>query len=309
MISILQIYFGVDIARVFYFSLSSNVKVGSGFLRYPSFFYDAQIAGLFFSVVSVLCVGFISTITKNKNLAICLLGLGLFSLVLTGTRIALIGFFVSIFIFNLNNKQKLMSVFLFCVGTVLFILCVNNFTWLNLDPQRFSMPGIISSIETRISFWGNALIILLNNPLGVGFGDGNLYAAAVEQNLTGNGIYGFSSGNYAQFESSFFDIACALGYIGAVGMIWILGSFYYLGVFLYKKRRECPILTYSKNLMGAMTCFLICCLTAPMNRHDQGKFLFVFILGAMFSLYRIHLDDTKNSSSSSEMCYENITNQ
>ncbi|MBN2144940.1 MAG: O-antigen ligase family protein [Candidatus Aureabacteria bacterium] len=291
MMSVIQIFFGIETNRIFTYNLGFNTISKSGFLRYPSIFIDAQTAALFFSVTGILLGGYFSVVQKNFKWNFFFMAWGTFFLLLTGTRIAYAGFLLSLFIFTFNKTQKVVSLIVLALVFALFAIWSIGISFpfmSSIDTDRFTIYNLLKSVETRLEFWGNGLITFLNNPLGSGLGASNLYAAAVKSNLTGHGI-GYLQENIAQFESAFFDISCSLGYIGLVGILWLLGYFFYLGRLLYKKRDEIPLLEFSRYLMGAMSCFIICCLTAPVNRQDSVKFLFIFLLGSMFYLYITYL--------------------
>jgi hypothetical protein len=291
-VSMIQIFFGIDSNRIFTYNQGLNTVSRSGFLRYSSIFIDAQTAALFFSVTSILLSGYFSVFHNKIKWVVFSLAWGGFFLLLTGTRIAYAGFLISIFLFIFNKTQKIISLILLGLVSAIFAIwsigiSINFMS--NIDTDRFTAYDVSKSVETRVEFWANGLITFINNPLGTGLGASNLYAAAVKSNLTGHGI-GFLQRNIAQFESAFFDISCSLGYIGLAGIIWLLGYFFYLGRLLYKKRDEIPLLEFSRYLMSAMCCFIICCLTAPLNREDPVKFIFILLLGSMFYLYETFIN-------------------
>lgn len=144
--------------------LNQNV-LGEGNIRYPGFFMDAQINGIFLAMVSFFCLFNFRKFGNIQYSQILLFSLVLVGLLLTGSRSAFIGFaggIVLLIFFMKGNLRFHIVRYVALAGVLLFFSAgtINTF-------DRFQ--SIDKSYDFRANIWEGALDIFKEQPIfGIG---------------------------------------------------------------------------------------------------------------------------------------------
>ena len=162
----------VGLNFTFYSSLNQNVTDG-GKNRYPGFFGDSQMSGVFLAMMSFL---FLLNLENPKRPAIknyIFFGIAMLAIILAGSRSALLGFgagLIMLVIFVGGNFRVTAMVFGVLIGAVLLYFS-DSFVLF----QRFST--LDDSIDFRASIWEGAYDIFKKNfAFGIGINNYQDYA-------------------------------------------------------------------------------------------------------------------------------------
>lgn len=165
----------------FYSMLNQNV-LGEQSTRYPGFFMDAQLSGVFFAMISFVWLLSFSDTRQFSSKQLLLFTITLGGLMMTGSRSPMIGvagaLVFMLILFHGNFRYQLLRfVALGGVAAILAFATTNVF-------HRFN--DMDESISFRQNIWDGALDIFKEHPvLGIG---SNNYKAYVERHAQGQSI-------------------------------------------------------------------------------------------------------------------------
>ena len=291
-VSLLQGAFGITLIRFSFWDYNQNVGLEGSIKRIPSVFWEAQSAGQYFAVAATLCLGAWRSYFKGIRWLPLLATAGAMGLLLTISRAAIAAFVVSIVVLQTLTLSLKKVVALVTAATLLVIF--GAVLYENALPrsmkQRLAWTETSTTWEERYRLWTESLPIIVNNPLGVGLGGENLYAAGLRHGA--HFISDFdkfkTSERSTHFENSFLQILYSLGIPGLLGFLAVLVKYFALGLGLFRGKDGSVEATFAVFLVGAMIAWLLCLFTSPLILEPQSMFVFVLLLALMNSLTVTH---------------------
>jgi O-antigen ligase len=167
---LIQMLVGVEFS--FYKELNQNV-FDNGKIRYPGFFMDSQMSGLFLAMLSFLFLLNIKKANHPTGKNYLYFGFIIVAILLAGSRSAMLGFgagLLFLIIFAGGNFRTTALVYGVFIGAVILYFA-DSFVLF----KRFG--GIDESINFRASIWDGALEIFKKNyVLGIGINNYQAYA-------------------------------------------------------------------------------------------------------------------------------------
>ena len=165
-----QMLLGLDFT--FYTSLNQNVMDG-GKIRYPGFFADSQMSGVFLAMMSFFFLLNLKDPKRPTTNNYIYFGIAILAVILAGSRSALLGFGAGLLILAIfvgGNFRLTAMVFGVLIGVVLLYFA-DSFVLF----QRFST--LDDSLDFRASIWDGAYEIFKKNfSLGIGINNYQDYA-------------------------------------------------------------------------------------------------------------------------------------
>lgn len=280
MISLGQLLFGINSIKFFFGEYNPNTNIYGIASRIPSFFSDAQEAGLFYATASFLILGLISMIKKGRIFLYMILIGVLFCLLLTITRIAVLGLLAGWAVVSLRN-------FSFCRSVILGLLLTFGLFTGGLIYQK-TLPGPIKErlskhsrekgFDFRYKLWRESLPIAATNLLGVGLGGQNLYAAGLKNNVYFPPVLreNLAARQYTHFENSYLDLLYSLGFAGVGAFLFLLTQYFIAARGVTSRSHRGNL--FSFYLTGGMVAWLFCASTSPQFSNAQAMIIFVLLL-------------------------------
>ena len=276
-----QFIFGIDSIRLFFGEYNANVGLFGQIKRFPSFFADAQEAGLFFSTMGIFLMGFTSKYFK-RNFALKTIIILLFLLLLfNGTRIAIFSLVIGIIILAILQVKIKRLLIIGAIG-ILFLLAGK--TLVNYFPSqikaRFTQNNIEESLEFRTKLWLGGFPIIKKYPFGTGMGRENTYFAAL-QSRASDFVFdsiGILGRGRAQFENTYLEVLYSLGIFGFLGLLLILLRFFRIEGMFVKKNVNMACKIPIVYITVAMFAWVVCVFTSPKLSYVQTMLIFVFLL-------------------------------
>jgi O-antigen ligase len=288
-VTIWQYIFGVNSIRFFVGEYAPNVVYDSA-NRIPSFFFEAQSAGIFFAVMIILNLSFLSMKFKFKQGIIFLIFLNIVALLLAGTRIAFIAVVIGLIlfiIFNLSFKKILII-----INLCLVLAVCGGFIYKYLLPEqaksRINKQEVIESYLERNKIWITSLPIARHYPLGVGLSREDLFYAALKEGSYLQSKYFIEPSLRSRmgFESSFLDILYSLGFLGLFGFLTLLWRFFIIAFRNFRARVQSDESKLSLYLICAMVVWLIGAATSEKIYEIQPTTIFIIMIALAHSIYR-----------------------
>lgn len=281
LIAFLQLILGVERVKIIFNSYNSNVLATVGISRVPSFFVDAQEAGLYFAFMICLSLGFLRSRFQNKIWVWINFILSILVLMFNGTKIAIISLIVALVSINLINTsvRRIVLIISTSCAIILFIPLIFNHLP-NSIVKRFNNHELHKSSDFRLRLWKSAWPVIQHNPLGIGLGRENTYAAIIrlrkEPLLVSRNL---ASSHYgAHFESTYLEIICSLGVIGFFCFSYIVLKFFVLIFKSLSRSNTNSQSTFNKYLLGCMMIWVITVSTSPKFSYPHSMFIFMIIL-------------------------------
>ena len=141
------------------------------FFRIRGTFVNPNAFGQYLALVSIFAIVFMLYTNRNKQLLLLFIVFSVFSLIMTLTRSAWIGFFVGIIVLLLITKRssKRLSIF-FLMAILIFTVITSLPTFDNLLVNTMDLENVeVSSVASRLLLWGDILSRIYQNPfLGIG---------------------------------------------------------------------------------------------------------------------------------------------
>jgi O-antigen ligase len=284
LVSSWQFIFGIDSIKVFFGEYNPNVGLSDYVKRIPSFFEEAQGAGLFFAYMALFCAGLGGTYFKKNLLVKAVIALSLVPLVMSGTRVAIIALiagFLFAQLFTFSQKRVIALSML-----IVFLFAFGDFFYKNVMPlqvkERFERRSIEENRTYRFNLWKGSLPVIVHNPLGVGMGGENVYAAGVQQRVYFAEAFNRvpEARKYTHFENTYLEILYSLGIVGFTGFLILIFNFFKAAIRIYSSGRDHLESAFSVYLMAAMVAWLLCVATSP-RLYDQQIMLLFFVLVAV----------------------------
>ena len=167
---LVQMVVGLDFT--FYPVLNLNV-IDAGKIRYPGFFMDSQMSGVFLALMSFLLLLNLQNPQRPTTKNYIFFGIAMLAIILAGSRSALLGFaagLLMLVIFVGGNFRATAMVFGILIAAVLLYFSDSFILF-----QRFST--LDDSIDFRASIWEGAYDIFKNNfAFGIGINNYQDYA-------------------------------------------------------------------------------------------------------------------------------------
>lgn len=298
LISFWQLTFGINSIKFSFGEYNPNTNIYGFIKRIPSIFNEAQGAGQYFAVMSILSLGIFASIFKKLKLGVLTLFLGSIALILTASRLAVLSFLLGlilVIIFPFSLK-KLFIIFA-CIFLIAGSIISNNSIMQNIMPEslreRFNRYGLTKTSQYRYKLWTRSLPIIVNNPFGVGLGGYNRFEAGYKENAYFPGIVK-KTRKYTHFESSYLSLLYSLGIIGFSSFIYLIIKYFLTGYDLLKKRKN----VLSLYLMSSMLIWLITASTSPQIEQVQSMIIFIQLLVLMNTLknFSLPINNGKNEN-------------
>lgn len=297
LISFWQYFFGINSVNFSFSKYNSNVRLFSLDRRIPSIFTEAQGAGQFFCVMTLLALGLRKTFMGNKRWLKILVTCGGCALCLTISRLAIISFIcglIFVMCFSLNFRKVVAVLVLLLFLSIFGDLLYNVVTPVPIK-ERFLTFDSSRSFDFRFNLWQESLPIITNNPLGCGLGGNNLYSAGIKQKVFI--MKDFKENRelrkYSHFENSYLGVLYSLGLFGFIGLIMLFINYFSVGFKILKKRHFSQEGRFSLYLMAAMAAWLLCAFTSPQISEIQPMIIFTSLLALMNSFKNIYLQSNE----------------
>lgn len=281
LISFLQVLFGANSIKLFFGEYYSNVNSSFDVRRMPSFFIDAQEAGIYFAVMGIISLGLGNTYFKKSVFGKWVFLLGSVALLFNGTRIAIIALLcglIVLFLLKITFKK------IFFMGFIFFIFFICGSIFFQYFPDqvksRFRRDNLETSLNYRSTMWQGSLPIFYHYPFGVGLGRMNTYDACIASGARAVLVYSdkFNSNLKTQFESTYLEIIYSLGIIGFTGFLLMIGSFFKAGIRINYEQKDCFKKELSIYLLIAMIVWLISVSTSPKLDYSQTMLIFTVLM-------------------------------
>ncbi len=285
-VSLWQVVFGIESIKFNFGDYNNNVDIYGYAKRIPSIFCEAQRAGQYFACMGILSMGIFSKIFYKNKLGIFSLFLGGIFLLFTISRLAILSYILGVFIVLLFPLSLKRTILLVTNAFLILILLIG--TYQSIAPQgvkeRFSPHNQVQSFEIRNNGWVNSFPIFIQNPLGVGLGGYNRFAAGVD---TGHRFSPEAKRNakYTGFESSYLSLLYSLGFIGFGAFIWLVCIYFKLGLQLLSQNR---MYTFSIYLICAMIVWLIPSAISLQMEEFQPMIVFTLLFSLMTAYHNLY---------------------
>ncbi len=292
-VSFYQRIFGISSIKFFFGDYNPNIGIHIHDKRIPSIFKDAQEAGQYFAVMTLFCIGLKMTYLRATRWVNVLIFGGMIALVLTKTRLAVftfIIFFIILILFILSYRKKFIPIVLFFVLFSFFLILLKTDTASLVFKGRFNKYDVQKSFNYRYKLWYGSLPIIIKNPLGVGLGGRNLYAAGFKENVffMNHFVSDINSREHVHFENSYLQILYSLGIPGFIGFLMLIVKYFTSGFVMLKKCKKNYCASFSLYLLICMSIWLICIIANPLVRQTQAMFIFIILLALMNSLKQVY---------------------
>jgi len=226
--------------------------------------------------------GLLKKIKKNMLFGMLTI-LSLICLILTYSRGAWLGFFIGVVVFiyhyvlsSLSFKNKVLWYLVIGLLSVAVFLASPQ-----IIQERVSSIGDMNINLNRTSLWKESISIIEDFPV---FGSGLNTYSAVARNYKmreGGGIYP---------HNSFLQKAAETGVLGLVAFLWILFSFFNMGIRHFKQKNNYLILGFLSGILA----FLVQSFFDTNIYSLQLVVLFWFMLGLTTAAIRIDIEEVKN---------------
>ncbi|MDP8260305.1 MAG: O-antigen ligase family protein [Candidatus Gygaella obscura] len=284
-----QLIFGIDSIKLFLGGYNENVGLGQ-IKRFPSFFLDAQEAGLFFLTMGIFLMGFTSKYFKNNLSLKAVVFLLFFALLLNVTRVAIFALISGVVLLAILRGKIIRLLIISMVGLFILLAGIPLFDHFPSSiKDRFSRYRIEESLEFRSTAWMGSFPIIKKYPFGTGLGRENTYYAAIKSKalFVESAPIHISVRGRAHFENTYLEVLYSLGVLGFLGFILIFLRFFYIkGIFIKKNlilRSRMPI----AHIAVAMFSWAVCVFTSPRLNYVQTMLIFVIFL-AFRNLYSVN---------------------
>lgn len=233
-IAIYQCVFGLN-ALEFYPGLNPNVGF-MGILRVPGPFINSLTFSHFLGIWLAFLSGVVLEKGKIQGMQFVALLVGIPTLLLTISRMAIISFFLSFILAAILSHRSRLAIFVVVLGLLSAVI----YTIFQIAPQEMEIRflQLFSNAELkRISLWLQSLTMLEEYPLGVGLGNYSSYAnefvsfSLIEFEVAeGSILYRTVR---AHPENAYLTILLEIGYFGLIAVIWLLAKLFVYGFRLY----------------------------------------------------------------------------
>ncbi len=292
-ISLWQLMFGIESIRFSFGEYLPNTNIYGSVKRIPSVFMEPQGAGQYFSTMSILSMGIVTTLFRRPKFGVFTLIVGCIFLMLTVSRLAMLSSILGVVILMLFllPMKKLISVSLFSFVIIVFLISSYQLIFPQGIRERFATHNQAQSFEIRNNYWSKSFPIFLNNPFGVGLGGYNRFDAAKKVHFPFNEM-AKKAQEYTHFESSYLSLLYSLGCIGFGAFIWLILKYYKLGAHLIRIKKY----PFSVYLISAMTVWVITSAISPQMEEFQPMVTFTILLAYMNAMYVFYEKNSKNQS-------------
>jgi len=289
LISFWQALFGTNSVKFFFDEYNPNTNMYGFIKRIPSVFVEVQGAAQYFAVMSIFSLGLLATFFHRSKILRIVLISGIIALILTVSRMAIIGFVLSLLlIYLLTLSLRRGVVFAFIIS---FLLLCSGQIYQHVIPfqikERFSLHSQGESFSLRYKIWKESAPIIAHNPFGVGLGGYNAYEAGIKQNAYFPNV-SINSRKYTHFENSYLDLLYALGIFGIFGFILMIIKYFDVGMKLYRKNPNSNQGKLSIYFIGMMSVWLISALTSPQFSEIHSMVIFFILLAFMNSFNNLY---------------------
>lgn len=289
--SFLQLIFGHDKIVLNLGGFNPNVSGFGVNTRFPSIFTDAQVAGQYFAVMSIMSMAAFPLFPRCTFWISLLIFGSVCALFLTGSRIAIMSFVVaSVSLQLLKYSVKSMVIF---IGVCLFIILLGQQTYEYLLPsvvqERFETHDIGRSMDFRLQIWKQSMPIFFHNPGGVGLGGENLFLAGTKENVDFMKYFYYlvDGERRTHFESSFLHILYALGLVGFIGYILMIVQVFVAGKFLTFQVGKTFFKDVGLPVNFAFIVWVICSTTSPVITKPQPMLIYIILLVFINKIYQM----------------------
>jgi len=297
LVSVVQTMFGIESIKLFFGDYAPNVGLAEYVKRVPSFFWEAQGAGLYFAIMVFLGCACAVLFFRRSLLIKLVIAFSIVGLLLTGTRIALLAFIMGVFfvfLFNISMRRIIVALFI-----VVALLSVGAIAYKFVLPiqvkDRITNYELKRSSGERFKIWATSLPIIKHYPLGVGLSRRDLFDAALTNKSylqTKYFVYP-SMRSRMGFESSFLDILYSLGVLGLIIFLWLLVSFFKVGLTTYFEMRDKSVRFFIICLVASMLIWVLSSLTSERCYDVHSMVMFVILLAVLNSIrYGYHQADS-----------------
>jgi O-antigen ligase len=166
----IQMIVGLDFT--FYSSLNQNVMDG-GKIRYPGFFPDSQLSGVFLAMMSFLFLLNLNNPKRPATINYIYFAVAMLAVIIAGSRSALIGFAAGLFVLAIfvgGNFRATALIFGVVIGGLLLYFSESFVLF-----ERFN--SLDDSLDFRASIWDGAYEIFKKNfSFGIGINNYQDYA-------------------------------------------------------------------------------------------------------------------------------------
>lgn len=288
LVSLTQLIFGIDSLRFFVGDYNPNTDIYGYSERIPSFFNEAQAAGQFFGIMSILLIGFSRDLFKKRVTTGILSALCIIALCLSITRIAIFSFIFGLLTYmTLAHKKTELVVFVIAVLVLMISFPAIEEIMPKRVTERFTSYNQSTSFNYRYELWKASLPIFYHQPFGVGLGGLNLYDAGIRQRVTFLSIFEeFPETRYlTHFENSYLQILYSLGVFGLLGFLIIIVKHLLISRKLSLLKKHLELHDSSNSLFAAMIIWALTVFTSPQVREAQPMVLFIILLSIISARY------------------------
>ncbi|MEI6437338.1 MAG: O-antigen ligase family protein [Candidatus Omnitrophota bacterium] len=293
-ISVIQLIFGINAVKFFFFEYNVNVDMYGAARRIPSMFSDAQVAGQYFAVMALALSAYATLGFKWARYA-KLLAFGVIACqLLTISRSATFGLVLGwAFVKFLSGAQRLIFMILL-FGVIILLLKEPIYEHLpDSIKLRFNPVQQTEDARFRMRIWEDSYPIIEHYPLfGVGFGGLNVFKAGDDIGVKFFRVFADNPKNrkYTHFENSYLDFLCSVGVVGFGALVWLMGIFFIQAI------RSLPSLPLRntlavKCLLGALFAWILPCGTSPLLAQSQPTMVLAVVMASIYFLIQYSKED------------------